>query len=47
MNTFLVDASAITLDLNWFKRTYLKAKLETGSSNGAIHQFMDITLGIS
>lgn len=29
MNTFLVDATAITLDLNWFKRTYSKAKLET------------------
>lgn len=28
MNTFLVDATAITLDLNWFKRTYSKAKLE-------------------
>jgi len=29
MNTFLVDVTAITLDLNWFKRTYSKAKLET------------------
>jgi len=28
MNTFLVDATAITLDLNWFKRSYSKAKLE-------------------
>lgn len=28
MNTFLVDATAITLDLNWFKRNYSKAKLE-------------------
>jgi hypothetical protein len=28
MNIFLVDATAITLDLNWFKRTYSKAQLE-------------------
>jgi hypothetical protein len=28
MNTFLVDATAITLDLNWFKRTYSKPQLE-------------------
>jgi len=28
VNTFLVDATAITIDLNWFKKTYSKAKLE-------------------
>jgi hypothetical protein len=27
MNTFLVDSTAISLDLNWFKRTYSKAQL--------------------
>ena len=28
MNTYLFDTTAITLDLNWFKKTYLKAQLE-------------------
>jgi hypothetical protein len=28
MNTFLVDAPAITLDLNWFKITYSKARFD-------------------
>ena len=28
MNTFLVDATAITLDLNWFRRSYSKTNLE-------------------
>jgi hypothetical protein len=28
MNTFLIDATAITLDLNWFKKRYSKATLE-------------------
>jgi len=28
LHTFLVDATAITLDLNWFKKTYSKERLE-------------------
>jgi len=28
LRTFLVDATAITLDLNWFKKTYSKERLE-------------------
>jgi hypothetical protein len=42
ITTFLIDSTAITIDLNWIRKMYSKAQLEKKSINGVIHRVTGI-----